>query len=50
MIAALIFSPYGSRGLASAQESQNAMPSGMGRLYVFREIGSFGADIDDDVT
>ena len=26
------------------------MPSGMGRLYVFREIGSFGADIDDDVT
>ena len=39
-----------SRGLASAQESQSAMPSGMGRLYVFREIGSFGADIDDDVT
>ena len=26
------------------------MPSGIGRLYVFREIGSFGADIDDDVT
>ena len=26
------------------------MPSGMGRLYMFREIGSFGADIDDDVT
>jgi hypothetical protein len=50
VIVALIFSPYGSRGLASAQESQSAMPSGMGRLYVFREIGSFGADIDDDVT
>jgi len=50
VIVALIFSPYGSCGLASAQESQSAMPSGMGRLYVFREIGSFGADIDDDVT
>jgi hypothetical protein len=50
VIVALIFSPYGSRGLASAQESQSSMPSGMGRLYMFREIGSFGADIDDDVT
>jgi hypothetical protein len=46
VIAALLLSPYGS----FAQESQSAMPSGMGRLYVFREIGSFGADIDDDVT
>jgi hypothetical protein len=50
VIAAVLFSPYGSRGPASAQESQSAMPGGMGRLYVFREIGSFGADIDDDVT
>ena len=46
VIAALLLSPYG----LFAQEAQNTMPSGIGRLYVFREIGSFGADIDDDVT
>jgi hypothetical protein len=50
VIAALLCSPYGSRCPAFAQESQSTMPGGMGRLYVFREIGSFGAVIDDDVT
>jgi hypothetical protein len=44
---------------ASAQElpseklvphAQSTMPSGMGRLYIFRGIRSFGAHIDDYVT
>jgi hypothetical protein len=55
VIAALLLSPYGSFAQELTQgksitRGQNAMSSGMGRLYVFREIQSFGADIDDDVT
>jgi hypothetical protein len=58
-VAALLFSLYGSNDLLFAQElpqdkslsrDQTAIPSNLGRLYVFREIRSFGAHIDDDVT
>jgi hypothetical protein len=48
-----------SPGAASAQQlppdgavarEQNTIAGGMGRLYVFRQIRSFGAHIDDYVT
>jgi len=34
----------------SATEEESALPTEMGRLYVFREVRSFGAHIDDYVT
>jgi hypothetical protein len=53
----LLLLVYGSWHPASAQElpkdkpiSQSTIPGSMGRFYVFREIRSFGAHIDDDVT
>jgi hypothetical protein len=58
-IAALVLSLCGVRCAASAQnlpsdkrvaEGQSEMPGGMGRLYVFRVVSSFGAHIDDYVT
>jgi len=51
--------PMGGSTLALAQESpagkpivqeEGAVARGMGRLYIFRPIRSFGAHIDDDVT
>ena len=58
-IAALILSLGGACCPASAQnlpsdkevaERQSQIPRGMGRLYVFRVVSSFGAHIDDYVT
>ena len=56
---AMLLIAYGSQCPALAQESVShnsatheggVLPAGMGRLYVFREVLSFGAHIDDDVT
>jgi hypothetical protein len=58
-IAALLISFCWSPIVASAQQvpsnqpvtrGHSTMAGGTGRLYVFREIRSFGAHIDDDVT
>jgi hypothetical protein len=35
---------------SSAARCQDGLPAGMGRLYVFREVRSYGAHIDDYVT
>ena len=58
-IAALVLSICGAPYAASAQklpsdkhvaQEPSEMPRGMGRLYVFRVVSSFGAHIDDYVT
>jgi len=58
-VAALILSLWGSPYASPAQalpsdkplaQGQYAMRSGKGRIYVFREVRSFGAHIDDYVT
>src|SRR5260370_37466277 len=48
-------SPYGGQAQALPSDKplaqgQDAMRSGKGRIYVFREVRSFGAHIDDYVT
>jgi len=59
LTAAVHLVAYGSQCPALAQESlshnsgtheRGALAAGMGRLYVFREVRSFGAHIDDYVT
>ncbi|MBV8774769.1 MAG: hypothetical protein JO166_20910 [Deltaproteobacteria bacterium] len=56
---AIVLIAYGLRWPALAQQSLShnaaaheggALPAGMARLYVFREVRSFGAHIDDYVT
>jgi hypothetical protein len=56
---AMLLIAYGSQLPARAQQCAShkstpreggALPAGMGRLYVFREVRSFGAHIDDYVT
>jgi hypothetical protein len=58
-IALALLSFDASRHPLSAQEvakdksvspGPSTIPNGMGRLYIFREVRSFGAHIDDDVT
>jgi hypothetical protein len=56
---AMLVMAYGSRRPALAQQSvshnsvtyeRGALPIGMGRIYIFRVVRSFGAHIDDYVT